>query len=109
MQKKKDSSLVTISIITVVTLFIWISIEGFQRFNKKDLKTVPEEILNPLTPTLDKGVFDTLKSRISLTQEELSILRPKYLKESSSTSPELPTPTPETAPKIATESAQLLQ
>lgn len=109
MQKKKDSSLVTISIITVITLFIWISIEGFQRFNKKDLKAVPAEILNPLTPTLESQVFETLRAKKALTQDELGTLQPRYLKESSPNSSAPPALSPETAPETATDSAQPLQ
>lgn len=105
MQKKKDSSLVIISIITVITLFIWISIEGFQRFSKKDLKAVPGEILNPLTPTLDKEVLQTLKAKKALTDEELGTLKPKYLEESSPGSSSQST----AAETAATDSAQVQQ
>ena len=112
MQKKKGSSLVTISIITVVTLFVWISIEGFQRFTKKDLKTVPEEIINPITPTLDKAVFEIIRGKKTLSPSELTTLKPRHLSESAPSSVTLeatPTPSPtEIQPEqqIATDSAQ---
>jgi hypothetical protein len=105
MQRKKDSNLTTIAIITVLTLFIWIGIEGFQRFTKKDLKIIPDEILNPLNPTLDKAVFDEIKAKRSLTPEELTNLRPRHLTGSSSTSPSQVS-LPETT---ATNSAQIQQ
>lgn len=109
MPKKKSSSLITISIITVITLFIWIGVEGFQRFTKKDLKTVPAEILNPLTPTLDKAVFETIKSKKMLSPQEAASLKPRHLKESSRAEPESDLPVQsqeETVPEsIATDSA----
>lgn len=110
MPKKKSSSLVTISIITVVTLFIWIGVEGFQRFTKKDLKTVPSEILNPLSPTLDRAVFETIRSKKILSPQEAANLKPRHLKESAQSAPVSDQPSQEeTAPVVATDSAQVSQ
>lgn len=79
MQKKNDSNLILISILTAITIIVWISIESAQRLLKKDLNIVPSEILSPLDPTLDKVVFDEIKSRKSLTPQELAGLKPKHV------------------------------
>lgn len=78
MQNNKGTNLVTISIFSVITLFIWLGAEGYIRLTKKDLKTISPEILNPLTPTLDKNVLNTISSKKYLTPQEISTLKPEY-------------------------------
>ena len=85
-KKASGSKLVGIAIFTAVTLFVWLGIEAFQRITRRDLTVIPPEILNPLTPTLDKEVFQTIKNKKALTEAEASSLKPRHLNASGSES-----------------------
>lgn len=78
-KKAPGSKLAGIAIFTAVTLFVWLGIEAFQRFTKRDLAPIPPEILSPLTPTLDKDVFQMIKSKKALSDAEAESLKPRHL------------------------------
>ena len=98
-KKAPGSKLAGIAIFTAVTLFVWLGIEAFQRFTKRDLAVIPPEVLNPLTPTLDKEVFQTIKNKKALPETEAASLKPRHFKASGgSTQPESATVSAQTTP-----------
>ncbi len=70
--KKKSSNVTIFAILTTLTLVSWVFLEAYQRFYKKDIQTVPANIISPLTPSLDTQYLEELASKKQLTQEEIS-------------------------------------
>jgi hypothetical protein len=64
MRKLKVPNLVTIAILTVITVVFWIAFGVFRIFSAKSETSVPNEVLIPLDPTLDKDVVDKIGQRI---------------------------------------------
>jgi hypothetical protein len=85
---------VTVLLLTLITALSWIVFEVVRTFIKEPKPTVPQEILLPLNPTLDRQVLADLQQRLQLTDEEIG----------DTTIVITATPTPEATP-VATPSA----
>ncbi len=67
-------------IFLVVTVVMWIAFETYREFSVKPSLPVPEEILRPLTASLDSAALDELQRRINLGESEIGdtvILSPR--------------------------------
>lgn len=71
MKKNKLPSLVTILILTLITVLMWIGLNIYRALSQKPPPPVPEEVLNPLTPTLDIDSLTKIQSRIFLDDSQI--------------------------------------
>lgn len=76
MQKKKRSNLTIFAILTTITIVVWVLTEGYNRFTKTEIKTIPPKILAPLSASLDKETLDTIEKRRVFSKEEVSSFLP---------------------------------
>jgi len=101
--KKKTPALVNTAILTVITLTLWIGFSIYRILTQEPPLVVSQEVLEPISPELDKEVLKTLSSRTYYsegeTQETFVYQGPEINQElSSQTSPTLtisPSPTSE--------------
>lgn len=63
MKSKRTSNITVFSILTTITLLTWVGFEIYQAFNKPGIVTISEEVLAPLTPSLNRGVLDNMEGR----------------------------------------------
>jgi hypothetical protein len=61
--KTKLPSLVAILVLTVLTSVLWISFGVYRALTTEQTPSVPADVSEPLTPTLDKNTIDAIKSR----------------------------------------------
>src|SRR3972149_11073783 len=61
--KRKMPALVSTAILTVIILFMWIAFSVYRVLTDQPPISVPPEILEPISPTLDKEALATLSQR----------------------------------------------
>ena len=72
MKKRKAPVIVTIMTLTVITVVFWIIFGVFRLLKTPTvLKDVPEEIVSPLTPTLDIETLRGLENRLFFSDTEI--------------------------------------
>ena len=104
MEKQKRPSFVIIGILTVVTIFLWISFSVYRAFTITPSIKVPDDILKPITSSLDTETLSKIDQRVFFEEGEIRQIL-------ISTPATTPTPTPTPIPteveteEIATESA----
>lgn len=115
MRKSKAPHLVTIAIITTVTIIFWIFFDVYRIFTTTPPVDVSEELLQPITATLDTEALKNIESRIFFEEDQI----PEFLIATPSPTPTAleitPTPTPgieeleitPTPQETATESAEI--
>ena len=101
MKKNKLPSLVTTLILTLITSVFWVSLSTYRAFTAKPSDSVPKEISDPITTTLDQDTINKIESGIFLDSSQI----PENIVTASSTPASiqptqipLPTPTPEETP-----------
>jgi hypothetical protein len=62
MKKSKLPSLVTVLVLTLVTALTWVGFEIYRAFTTTPEPSVSEEILSPITPSLDAGTIGKIQS-----------------------------------------------
>lgn len=74
MKKKKPPVIVTIMTLSVITIVVWI-VFGVIRLVKTPtvLKDVPEEIISPLTPTLDIETLKKLENSLFFSDTQIGV------------------------------------
>lgn len=88
MKKEKLPSLISILILTLVTTIVWVSLNVYRSFSKEQDPSVPKEVSEPITPTLDQSTMNNIKNKIFLDDSQIPQNRtPMPLN--------IPTPTPE--------------
>lgn len=106
MKKNKLPSLVVVLILTLITVIMWVSFNIYRSLTSKPSPSVPANISEPLTPSLDTQTISQISSRIYLNESQIPEVAP--IIETSATpsaTPELtPSPTPIPSPTPATES-----
>lgn len=111
MKKNKLPSIVTILILTLLTSILWVSFSTYRAFVAKPSESVPKEISNPITLTLDKDEIKKIESGIFFDSSQIP---ENIVTAALSTVPTqpiltpLPIPTPETTPSatpVSTSSA----
>jgi len=71
MKKNKLPGIVTILILTLITAFMWISFNVYRAFTIQPETKVPEEILKPLSPTLDTDTLGKIGNRPLLDDSQI--------------------------------------
>ena len=113
MKNIKAPRLVIIASLTLATVVIWIVFGIIRIVTAPDEVNVPQELMEPLNPTLDTEILSNLESRTHLSEQDLGAIviqpvptpEPIVPEEESLTSPlpestaeESATPTPSASP-----------
>ncbi|OGM15867.1 hypothetical protein A2V56_05330 [Candidatus Woesebacteria bacterium RBG_19FT_COMBO_42_9] len=61
--KKKTPALVSTAILTVITIFMWIAFSVYRALITQPSVNVPPEILEPISPDLDRETLASLAAR----------------------------------------------
>ena len=96
MEKQKRPNFVTIGILTVITIFLWIGFSVYRAFTITPSTKVSDEILKPITPTLDTETLSKIDQRVFFEEGEIGQI---FIPTAT------PTPTETETEEIATESA----
>jgi len=109
MRSPKSPRLVTIAIISTATIIFWIFFEVYRIFSASSPVNVPEELLQPINPTLDTPTLQSIESRVFFEEEDIPetpVGIPEITIEAVPTQTPEETPTEEVSPTpTATESA----
>ena len=96
--KKKPPSIVVLATLTVITILTWIFYEVYQALTTPPSLEIQQEVLAPITPTLDSQSLDKLQQSVFFEDQEiLPITLP------TPTPIPLATPTEETSPTPSEE------
>lgn len=71
MRNTKLPSLVTILVLTLITTLMWIGFNIYRAFAQKPAPAVPDEISQPLTPTLDRDTISKIQSSLFFDQSQV--------------------------------------
>jgi hypothetical protein len=83
MEKQRlNRDLLILAILTVITVFTWIGFEVYRTLTETEIPSVLQHQIEPLNPTIEKAVLQSLKSRKSFSPEEL-VTAPILTKESA--------------------------
>lgn len=76
MKKQIAKDLVFLSVVTLVTVCVWVSLQGYHRLNQEYLAKLKEEAadLKPIDPRLPVGVLNEIKKRREYSLEEVKNL-----------------------------------
>ena len=88
MQKNKIPGLITILMMTLITAVMWVGFGVYRAIKNKPAPTVPQQILQALTPILDNNVAGKMQGRVYINEESIS--EPTIMP--TSTANALPTP-----------------
>ena len=72
--KKKAPNIVTISILTLITILLWIGASVWKLVVEETEIIVEEEILQPIDPTLDIQTLNSLNSKLYISPSQVSEL-----------------------------------
>jgi len=81
-EKRLGRDLLILAIMTVTTVFTWIGLEVYWTLTKTEIPAVLQRQIEPLNPTIEKEVLESLKSRKAFSSEEL-VTAPLLTEESS--------------------------
>ncbi|KKS96172.1 MAG: hypothetical protein UV71_C0001G0046 [Microgenomates group bacterium GW2011_GWC1_43_13] len=101
MKKTKLPSLITILILTLITGVLWVSLSTYRAFTAKPSESVPEEISNPIDPTLDQATIKKIESGIYFDSSQIPenlVTAPIPTTPAQPAQSPLPTPTLEATP-----------
>ncbi len=104
MNKSKVPSLVSIAILTAITSVFWIFFSVYRIFTTKPAPKVPEEILAPISPELDKVAIGKVQGRIFFEEGQIPQTSVTLAPTSTPSSSPSPLASPSATP-IATASA----
>ncbi len=106
MTKNKLPKPITLLILTLLTVVLWVGLSIYRTITVKPPTDVPQNISNPLNPTLDTNVINNIESAIYIPDSEIPALSVKQNEKPASVATPTPvsTPTPEsTASASATQ------
>ncbi|HTK03292.1 MAG TPA: hypothetical protein VL401_00790 [Alphaproteobacteria bacterium] len=69
MKNTKLPNLISILVLTLLTAVTWISFGIYRAFTTKPAPVVKKEVSEPLNPTLDKDVINSLGNRLFLNDQ----------------------------------------
>lgn len=81
-EKRLGRDLLILAIMTVITVFTWVGLEVYRALTETEIPAVLQRQIEPLNPTIEKGVLESLKSRKAFSSEEL-VTAPPLGEESS--------------------------
>lgn len=71
---KLDKNTLISSILTLITILIWIGLDVYRALTKTTITKVTQEQMQPLEPKIKKDVIQELKSNLSFSEEELKTM-----------------------------------
>lgn len=71
MNKSKIPSLITLLVLTLITAVMWVGFSVYRALAIKPSPSVPQEVSEPLTPTLDTASLKKIEARIFLNDSEI--------------------------------------
>ena len=100
MPKNKLPNIVTIAILTVITVLCWVFFSAYRVFKKEVTPPVPEDILSPINPNLDKEMLANIKNRYYIEEGQAPVFdyqlaSPSPINEETLLVEETPTSSPE--------------
>ena len=100
---KISQDLFVLSLLTLITVAVWVGSEAYHHFVAKQAITVPENLLTPLEPKINMEILDQLEEKKQLSEEEIEQILGGISSPEATPSPQTEvTPTP-----TATSSAQV--
>ena len=100
---KISQDLFVLSLLTLITVAVWVGSNAYHRFVAKQAITVPENLLTPLEPKINMEILDQLEEKKQLSEEEIEQILGGISSPEATPSPQTEvTPTP-----TATSSAQV--
>ncbi len=76
-EKRLRSDLFKLSIMTVMTVFIWIGFSTYQSLSKSKVSKATKLQIKPLTSTLDLDTIKSIKDRQEIIQVDWSSIKPQ--------------------------------
>ena len=76
-EKRLRSDLFKLSIISVVTVIIWIGVATYQSLSKSKVSKITKMQIKPLTARLDLDTIENIKSRREIVQVDWTDLTPQ--------------------------------
>ena len=67
-----NKDILTLSILTMFTVFTWIGFSIYRTFRKPLMLKIPPEQLKSLNPDLDKQILNSLKKRKKISLQEMN-------------------------------------
>ncbi|MBU0572596.1 hypothetical protein KKH23_03990 [Patescibacteria group bacterium] len=104
MKKQKKPNLVVLGILTLITVLFWIGFSAYRSFTSEVPIKVPDEILEPISPTLDTITLSKVVNKLFFQEHELAEIILTSSPSPSPTASPAPTQLPEEQEQ-ATESA----
>jgi len=101
MKKTKTPNLVTIFILTTITVVFWVFFTVYRVFTNEPTPNIPPEVLEPLTPNLDKDTIDKIEARLFFSEGEIGATQFVTASPSASPTPQAtasPTSSPSASP-----------
>ncbi len=78
MKKRKiQKDVLVLSILTFLAIISWIAFDVYRALTKTEIPKVLKQQIAPLDPSIDSDLLIKLKSRETITSDELGILRQK--------------------------------
>lgn len=71
MKKEKTPNIVSLAILTLITSIIWIFFSLYRVFTEKTDVKVPEEILRPLSPSLNEKIISEIENKVFIEQNQI--------------------------------------
>jgi len=68
---KINQDLLIISILTLITVLVWMGTDTYHNFVAKKTTTVKKELLTPLKPEINQKLIADLEKKKYLSEEEL--------------------------------------
>lgn len=107
MEKVKTPSIVTLSILTLLTIVLWILLSVYRAFNKPAEVSVAREVILALNPRLDTEILSNLDSRIFYTEEQIGETNLLVITDEQEVEEPVATQSSEINQEVATESAEV--
>ena len=90
MKKEKIPNIVTLAILTLITSILWIFFSLYRVFTEKSEIKVSQEILEPLSPTLNEIAISEIEKGVFIEQNQIPdniVPKETLLKENEQESP----------------------
>ena len=71
MKNTKLPSIMSILILTAITSVMWVSFSVYSAFTTKPAPVVPQEVSEPLTPTLNQSVMSEIESKLFFNDSQI--------------------------------------
>jgi hypothetical protein len=76
MKESKTPLPVTIAIVTIITIICWIVFGVVRVVTKHEGPNIPQEITEPINPTLDTDVLSAVSQSVYLNDDQIGQLKP---------------------------------